>query len=509
MIQRTDRQALHDWEEFCRAVRASVPVRHETETAKAERMGRQALPGNEEEWFSEYFPQYCFSAPAPFHTASSRTFLQGPRIFQCRAWARGLAKTTRRMMEVFYRMFAQGQRINCLLISKTGENAVRLLAPYRAALEANPRLLADYGLQEWPGKWKETEFTTRRGDTFRAVGKGQNPRGAKNGELRINLVIFDDADDDEECRNPGRLQQSWEWVQGAVIPAVDISRPYWICFDNNIIAEDCLALRAQAFATHVEKVNIRDGTGRTVWQKNTEADIDFMLARISYEAGQKEYFNNPMSAGNAFSSIKWDKCPPLKDLPFVVQYADPATSDRAAAGGSCKAVVIVGLHGENYYIYKAFVDNMNNSSFIDCLYAGRSYVGGGTQLYTFIENNTLQNPFYEQVLLPLVAAAAQEHGSPLLITPDKRRKPEKWFRIEGCLEPLNRLGRMVFNIDERDDPHMQRLAAQFRAARPGSKMLDGPDSVEGAVYIIGARSRAFNASDVYFSPNSRYGSKHF
>ena len=70
------------------------------------------------------------------------------------------------------------------------------------------------------------------------------------------------------------------------------------------------------------------------------------------------------------------------------------------------------------------------------------------------------------------------------VTPDDRQKPDKYFRIEGTLEPLNRMGLLVLNIAEKDDPHMKRLEAQFKSVRPNSKTMDGPDAVEGAVHII-------------------------
>jgi hypothetical protein len=69
----------------------------------------------------------------------------------------------------------------------------------------------------------------------------------------------------------------------------------------------------------------------------------------------------------------------------------------------------------------------------------------------------LQNPFYEQVILPLVYNHANATGVFLPITPDTRQKPEKWTRIEGTLEPLNRLGHLIFNEKEKDEPKSLRI----------------------------------------------------
>ena len=160
---------------------------------------------------------------------------------------------------------------------------------------------------------------------------------------------------------------------------------------------------------------------------------------------------------------------------------------KSKAQNSCKVDVLIGYQNLRFYVYKAFVDNTTNANFIDWLYAIRDYAKKAKQLISYIENNTLQDPFYEQVLLPLIFAKGAEkavEGGVLGITPDDRVKPEKWFRIEGALEPLNRLGLLVLNEDEKSNPHMQRLEAQFKAAKSTSRELGAPDAVEGAVHKL-------------------------
>ncbi len=494
LSNKTDKQAMVEWADMIDSLRNSTPVDiNETPDSKLKRINHLEKPGNEEEWIKYYFPKYCFCDPAPFQIKSTLKILKNfsKGFYQRRAWARGLSKTTRRMFEIMYMKFVKKLRVNMLLLSKNYENAERLLDSYMANFEGNQRLINDYGLQEKPGKWTHGEFTTRDNSTFRAVGAGQNPRGAKNEELRINVVVGDDLDDDEVCRNPERLQQVWEWFEQAVIPTVDISKAYFIFIDNNIIAEDSIAVRAGEFADDVEIVNIRDAHGVSVWpQKNSEEHIDAILGKISYESGQKEYSNNPIIQGKVFKELTYGKCPPLKSLPIAVVYADPSPSNkdrpttRAKQQNSCKAVVIVGYHNLKFYVYKAFVDVTTNATFINWLYAAGKYIGDKTQLYAFIENNTLQDPFYQQVLLPLIHEQGKTEGMVMGVTPDDRQKPDKYFRIEGTLEPLNRMGLLVLNIDEKDDPHMKRLEAQFKSVSANSRTMDGPDAVEGGVHKL-------------------------
>lgn len=488
---KSNKQAMDEWENFILSISNSTTIDvNETEQQKRKRINYLEKKGNEEEWIAYYFPKFCFCKPAKFHIESSKKVFYTKRLYQRRAWARGLSKSTRRMMEQFYKKFALKKRIVQLLISKSESNAIRLLAPYRANLEANQRIINDYGKQV-STKWSEEEFITRDKCVFRAVGMGQNPRGARLDEMRVTDLIFDDADDDEVCRNPERLQINWDWVEKSAVPTVDISSDYLIAFDNNIIAEDSLAIRAAQYANDVETINIRDEFGKSVWiEKNSEKDIADIEAKMSYESFQGEYMNNPMSQGKTFKEIIYEKCPPLNKLSFAVVYADPSPSNKdkptikSKAQNSCKAVVVMGYFNNKYYLYKCWVDNTTNNNFIDWLFAAKNYVGNATQLYIYIENNTLQNPFYEQVLMPLIFAKSKELKQPLSVMPDATQKPDKWFRIEGTLEPLNRLGMLVFNVVEKENPHVKRMETQFKSANPNSRLLDGPDAVQGAVKII-------------------------
>lgn len=499
-----DKQALLYWEDFKMQVFNTTTVDfNETEEEKIRRMKELEKPGNEEQWFKYYFPNFYKNEPAKFHIDSSLKFIYTKRIRQSRQWARGLAKSTRRMMEVFYLMFVKKFPTNMLLCSRTYDNAERLLMPYKINLETNQRLINDYGLQERPGRWQAGEFVTRKNASFRAVGRGQNPSGARLEDLRITIIVYDDIDDQDALRNEEITDQDWEWMEKNVLPTVDISEDYRICCDNNIKGDDSLAMRFAERANDISKVDLEDDEGNSTWrQKNSEQDIQDIKDSMSYESYEGEYKNNPMSQGKTFKEIKWGKCPPRRKMKFMLSYADPATSNKdlpsvkSKAKNSCKVVVLLGYHDMIYYVYKCYVQNSSQSKFIDGLYAIRDFVAGKTLFYSFIENNTLQDPIYEQILLPLMFQYAREKRVDMLpIKPDDRAKGDKWARIEANLEPLVRLGLLVFNIDEKNDPNMKRLEKQFLSAKPTSKELGGPDAVEGAVQIIKTKAALLLSKD--------------
>lgn len=488
-----DKQAAINWDEFRKAIREYTPVAlNETSAEKKDRISR--LEKDRQAWKEYYFPKY-FKYPSPeFHIKASNrlvgNFLRRRHWVEVRHWVRGLAKTTNAMMDGLY-LALTGRIKNVIYTSSSYEAAENFLERWRSQLDSNQRIINDYGVQELPGSWRMGNFTTRKGAKFMALGAGQTPRGSGNEEVRPDAIFLDDFDTDEECLNPEIIDKKWRWYERALLFTVDTAEPYLILWMGNIIAEDCCVVRASKYADHTEIINIRDAAGKSVWpEKNTEEDIDYQLSKVSYESGQQEFFNNPMRQGQTFKEVTWGPCPPLSSLDFALVYADPSTSNadkptaKSKAQNSCKAAVLLGAHHNKFYIYKAYVDHTTNSTFIDWLYLLRDYVGGRTQLYTYIENNTLQNPFYEQVLLPLIHEKAEHWGGMLSITPDEAPKPHKWYRIEGTLEPLVRQGRLVFNQREGKDPHMDRLQAQFLSANPNSRTLDGPDAVQGAIKII-------------------------
>ncbi len=504
-VRINDKQAMINWEKFRQSIRKSTPV-DLTETPAQKRKRITELEADPEKWKRYYFPKfYKYKSPA-FHLKASqrliRNFIKLKHWYETRHWVRGLSKTTLTMMDVLY-LVMTGKLKNIIYTSSTYDAAELFLERYRSQLDSNQRLINDYGKQELPGSWTAGSFTTRTGIKFLALGAGQSPRGNGNEEIRPDCIIVDDFDTDEECRNPDIINKKWDWFEKALFFTVDTAEPYLIIWLGNIIAEDCCVVRAGQIADHCEVINIRDENGVSVWpEKNSEEDIDYQLSKVSYEAGQQEMYNNPLRQGQAFKEITWGKCPPLKSMRFVVMYADPATSNkdkpalRSRATASCKAVFIIGCKDFKYYVYTGWLDTVNNSVFVDWLYLGQEYVGIKTVSYNYIENNTLQQPFFEQVLVPLIRQKGRSRGKMLHVLSDERKKPDKWVRIEGTLQPINEAGYLIFNIDEKDNPHMKRLEAQFKSASPNSRTMDGPDCIEGGTHIIKHKTAVAAATSI-------------
>ena len=456
-----DRSALVSWAEYCKDIQNSTPVDSNMTLAEREKH-KLYLEAHPIEWIQFFFPKYAKYEFAPFQIKAINRVLAHDEWYEVLSWSRELAKSTIWMFIVMF-LALTGKKRNVMLAAATLDAAKRLLAPYRANFESNGRIKAYYGDQYTLGSWTDDEFIAKCGCAFRAIGAGSAPRGSRNEAIRPDVLLVDDFDTDEDCRNMDIVNKKWEWYEQAFYATRSISEPTLIGWAGNIIARDCCVVRAAKLANHHDIVNIRDKNGRSTWpQKNTEEHIDRTLGKISAASAQKEYFNNPITEGEVFKEITYGKIPPLKKFDFLIAYGDPAPGENKSKNSSTKANILMGMIGPKLYIIKPFLDRGLNAEFIEWYVAHQEYVQGKTTVYNYMENNKLQDPFFQQVFKPLVSKVRQEKKIQLYITPDEEKKTEKGTRIEANLEPLNREGNLIFNEAEKDNPHMKRLEDQFK-----------------------------------------------
>ena len=110
-----------------------------------------------------------------------------------------------------------------------------------------------------------------------------------------------------------------------------------------------------------------------------------------------------------------------------------------------------------------------------------------TTVYFYQENNTLQDPFFQQVFKPLLREENERKKDNLYIREDSRAKMDKAARIEAALEPIDREGRWIF---KKDNPHMRELIEQhklFEMSLPYP--ADGPDCLEGGFTVLDRKLR--------------------
>ena len=500
MAKIEDKKAIDFWDRYVRDLeRATVVDFSESQEDKLKRIAY--LEANDEEWFKYYFPNYYSSEPADFHKRSTKRVMGNAEWYEVRAWSRELAKSARTMMEVSKLALTKKKR-SVLLISANLEAAKKLLKPYKINFEKNQRIISDYGTQQTYGDWEEQGFITKIGCSFVAIGAGQSPRGTRNEEVRPDVVLMDDFDTDVDCRNPDIVKQKWEWFEQAVYATRSISKPMLIIFCGNIIAETCCIKEAMKMADKSEVINIRDKEGKSTWpNKNTEALIDRALSKISWASQQKEYFNTPITAGKVFKKINYGKIRPLREYKFLIAYTDPSYKKK----GDFKATILIGRWKNEYHILKVFCQQTTVAKMLDWNYEIYKFVEGRVPVFFYIEW-----PWIDDTIKAEIAIANLKHSLSIHPKADERQKPDKYYRIEAALEPLNRKGELIFNEAEKGTEDMEAMAGQFLALSPTSRAHDdGPDAVEGGKWVLDSKTSADpgKISSQKFSRNET--TKHF
>lgn len=488
MAQKSIRDALSIWQLHNEEVRQQTTV-NQSET-KADQLARIKRARNDYAFFVEYyFPHFAKCKSGSFQIKAANRILKSKNLKAVFKWARAHAKSTH--MDVFIPLWLKCQAVReinvMVIVGKSQDNANTLLSDLQSELQFNQRYIHDFGEQYNSGHWAEGNFVTQDGCAFFALGRGQSPRGLRYRDKRPDYIVIDDLDDDELTLNASRVSKLTDWVKEALFGTLDGGRGRFIMVGNLIGKDSVLARISETEGVEVSQVNIYDKNGNVTWkEKWTKHEVEEMERFMGYRSFQKEYMNNPIIEGAVFKELTFGEVPPLNKFRFVLAYADPSPSNNTTdRQNSTKALWLMGYHDNNFYVITGWLDRVTNDEFVDWFYAVDAYVNNKTQLYNYIENNTLQAPFFDQVFMPLFYKKGVEANYHIGVLPDTRKKPDKFSRIEGGLEPWVRTNRLVFNIKEKDNPHMKRLVEQFKMFSPGMKApADGPDAIEGGLWII-------------------------
>jgi hypothetical protein len=150
-------------------------------------------------------------------------------------------------------------------------------------------------------------------------------------------------------------------------------------------------------------------------------------------------------------------------------------------------------------VIKAYVDRVSIAMMFKWMYNIHDMVKD-----KHVVRHWMEDAFLQDLMWAELDALGLEEGFVLPVGHDKRSKPDKFQRIEA-LQPLFQRGIIEFNEAEENDPGMIRLVSQFMAFQKGSRINDdGPDAIEGAIYILNERSRDGKPPTVGRRPISRH-----
>lgn len=494
-------KAQERWKQHCETVQSATAVNiNETQAQRLARIRR--LRSDYAAFVDYYFPHWTVNPEtgkatpcAPFHVSAANAILKDRNIKAAFQWHRGAAKSTN--MDVFVPMWLMAQEhreINVMvLVGKSEDNAKTLLGDIQAELQYNQRYIHDFGEQYNVGSWEEGEFVTRSEVAFFARGRGQSPRGLRYRSHRPDYVIIDDLDDDELVESPDRVNKLFDWLRSALFGTLDGGRGRFIMVGNLIAKNSVLARWCDIKSVHVTRVNIYDNRGNVSWAaKWTPQEVKDIEAVVGYRAFQKEYMNNPIIEGAIFRNewIRWGKRPAWSKFSEVVLYIDP--SFKGSTKNDYKAAKLWGKAGTTLYHLRAFVRQSSVAEMVRWCYDLYEWTRKqGIAVRWYMEAN-----FMQDTILDEFRREGELRGYQLPITGDKRKKPDKFQRVEA-ISPLWERGFVVYDETQRDDPDMLAGIDQTLAFEKGMRGHDdAPDADEGAIWMLqrDTRTKSFTPS---------------
>ena len=482
-------KAQEKWKQHCETVQAATAI-NISETA-AQRLARiRRLRSDYAAFVDYYFPHWTVNPEtgkatpcAQFHIDAANKILKNRNLKAGFMWHRGAAKSTN--MDVFvpmWLMIQEHREINVMvLVGKSEDNAKTLLGDIQAELQYNQRYIADFGEQYNAGSWEEGEFVTRSEVAFFARGRGQSPRGLRYRSHRPDYVVIDDLDDDELVESPARVSKLFDWVRSALFGTLDGGRGRFFMVGNLIAKNSVLAKWCEIKTVHVTRVNIYDRAGRISWAaKWAHDEVKQLEAVAGYRAFQKEYMNNPIIEGAVFKNewIRWGKRPAWSKFSEIVLYIDP--SFRGSTKNDYKAAKLWGKVGTTLYHLRAFVRQCSVAEMVRWCYDLYEWARAqGIAVRWYMEAN-----FMQDTILDEFRREGELRGYQLPITGDKRKKPDKFQRVEA-ISPLWERGFVIYDESQRDDPDMLAGIDQTLAFEKGMRGHDdAPDADEGAIWIL-------------------------
>lgn len=496
--KKVSEELLKRWDERVSLITRTTFDLGECEETKEERVRRAKEDYN-------YFVRTYFSHIAPcdsakFHLDAAKYIAGHPRARALFEWARGHAKSTHMGCLIPLWILARGENLFrfIVLVSSSNDNAKGLLADLQAELANNEAYIQDFGIKADKGtEWKSGKFSLADGTTFVAIGRGQSPRGLKKNGKRPDYILIDDIDEDQLSNNESRVRKAYNWVMGPLYGTMAGGRGRLIMVGNRFAKNMILAHFANIKNLYHTRVNIIDSKGNPSWGYYSREDIQAMRDEQGEISFAREYLNNPIEEGAVFKPewMRYTKILPLKEYVKIIAYTDP--SFKSTKANDYKATMLVGKTKEGYYhVLKAYAGQCSVAEMVAWHYDIEAWIArkkGRKPPRYYMEANFIQDLLLKEFKDEGIARG----GRQIPITPDKRKKPDKYSRIE-TMQPLFERGFVLFNEEERDSEGLKILIDQLLATEKGSRLHDdAPDALESAIWMlnkVGSDQRNYTTS---------------
>jgi len=189
--------------------------------------GRKERGSGDLEYFGKtYFPHYIYASCSEFHKYLCRRFLEmitrsdkkGIGDKEVVVAPRGNAKSTWSVLIFVIWAIVYQKRKFILIVSETSTQAEDFMTFIKSELEKNERLQQDFPHVYGEGEvWRADTIVTRNGIKIRGAGAGQKLRGMRHGNVRPDLVLPDDLENDEQVESAEQRRKLSNWFFKALL----------------------------------------------------------------------------------------------------------------------------------------------------------------------------------------------------------------------------------------------------------------------------------------------------
>jgi phage terminase large subunit-like protein len=310
----------------------------------------------------EFFAKTVRQASPAFHNDIEKQLWSGSRYNGFKVFRDG-AKTT--LLRLFTsKRIAYGISRTIVYISNSADNAQRSIDWLKKQVENNSKWATFYGLRPSPTKWAADEIEidhTLLGIKIRVIAigiKGQT-RGINIDDYRPDLIIVDDADDEETTNTPEQCKKHVKLFFGAIVrtlcPATENPHAMIAVLQTPLANGDIIDTCSNDPQWHVTSIGCFKSDGTSSWPERYPvatllAEKTAMISKRLLSVWLREMEVTIGSDEGADFQPGWLKYYTTlpEHLENICISIDPASSDKKTADDN--AITVWGKVDAHYYL---------------------------------------------------------------------------------------------------------------------------------------------------------------
>lgn len=473
MAKQEDNEALRRFRERCKIILSSTSIRLlESKEDKKKHIKRSK---EDFKYFVErYFPHYAESETPFFHIRIARKVRRSPNYKGWLKWARAHAKSVVAIVLLPLWLWINDDCKFLLVVGQNDDKAEMLLSDLQAEFEFNQYLIEDFGKQKLEGSWESGFFQTSNGFIGKSLGLGMDPRGARVGPRRPDMIVADDWETRLSVKNPKQQDELSKWFLRSVLLTMDKGNRRVLICQNHFAPR-------MIFSSIVEEnkgwdVDQVDGynpvTYEVTWKEKYDAQyFKDWEEEIGVLACLAEFNHQPYVEGKNFTDemIQWSPIPKLKSFEHItgkwdVAYAGTKTADF-------NAVRVWGVKDGKKYLIDCYVKQSKMNPALQWIADFQKNLPEGVSVQFGFESQ-----FWNDEVKRIISEVEEENYIILNLTKIDRDTRKKYDRIMEML-PQYQNGRIYYNQALKSHNDTQVGIAQLKGIEIGyTTKDDAPDA---------------------------------